>query len=110
MKNRFKKTYKGIVCVLLVLGLISCDEDDFVYTEPQGLIIQGQTKIEAGSTNKYSTYYLENGDYVWSGPSDAVITDGQGTSQVSVTFGTESGYIKVSAKGGRTVSLVVTVN
>lgn len=88
---------------------VSCEQEPVEYLPPEYLLISGSTSVTANSTVNYYTFYLDNTTYNWSVPAGATITQGQGTSQIKVKFGTTSGTISVEANG-MTASKTVTVN
>jgi hypothetical protein len=78
--------------------------------------ITGSTSLCAGSTGQvYSIAPIVNATgYAWTAPAGATITAGQGTTSITVTFGTTSGNVSVYGTGpcgnGAPNSLAVTVN
>ncbi|TDH20064.1 hypothetical protein EXU57_21770 [Segetibacter sp. 3557_3] len=99
-----KRLKNILILVLLVQGvaLAGCEKnfpDGGAYEEPTFLKIVGGTTQPKNSTRDYYTYYLDNGDYVWTVPADAQITSPQGKSKMTVKFGVQNGKITVKAKG-----------
>jgi large repetitive protein len=77
--------------------------------------ITGNTTVCSGSTNTYSISSVSGATgYTWTIPSGAIINSGQGTTSISVTFGTISGNVSVAADnscGSSTVrTSAITVN
>lgn len=68
-----------------------------VQTKP--IEINGQKKIEPSSQNlTYSISELDAASYTWQIPDDAVFVGSTDTNAVSVNWGSESGYVIVSAE------------
>lgn len=99
-KNKFLVLAFALFLISAVFS--GCEKHEYEYTEPITLKISGATSVLANSTRDYYTYYLDNGDYAWTVPADATISEGQGTSHIKVVFGTQSGKIAVTAKGKST--------
>ena len=98
--------YSFILAIFSMLIFSSCEKnfpDGGAYQEPAFLKIVGPTTSAKNSERTYYTYYLDNGNYVWSFPADATITpkpeEGQGKSRVTIKFGVTSGKVTVKAKG-----------
>ena len=76
--------------------------------------ITGSIDVDANSTgNTYSSDYTDADSYTWTVPSGATITNGQGLSTITVTFGTSSGNVSCTATRGNcdfTINLAVTVD
>jgi hypothetical protein len=77
--------------------------------------ITGPLSVCAGSTVNYSISTVSGAtSYSWSVPGGAVINSGQGTTSISVTFGSTSGTVSVtpnnSCGSGAAANLSVTVN
>ena len=77
--------------------------------------ISGPTSVCAGSTQTYTTGTVSGAtSYSWTVPTGAVINSGQGTTSISVTFGSTSGTITMtptnSCGSSTPSSLSVTVN
>ncbi|MGV8090390.1 MAG: hypothetical protein AB2L24_00810 [Mangrovibacterium sp.] len=97
-----RSLFRLVSAVSLCLLSFSCEytsDQDYEYADTTFLKIQGAVSVSAKATGAYATYYLENADYVWTVPEGATIKSGQGTSQITVLFGTNSGTITVNAKG-----------
>jgi PKD-like domain len=98
------KLYRSffLFAVAVLLGLSACEKnfpDGGEFEEPTFLKIVGGNQHPKNSTRDYYTYYLENGDYVWTAPADAQILSPQGKSKITIKFGTQSGTVSVKAKG-----------
>jgi hypothetical protein len=101
----------GFVLVILACMMFSssCKNEEYEYLPPEYLKISGVFSVTANSTRDYYTFYLDNADYVWTVPSGATITSGQGSSHIKVLFGTAGGTLSVSAKGmNASVEITVT--
>lgn len=77
--------------------------------------ITGPSSVCSNSTYNYSITSVSGAtSYLWTVPTGAVVNSGQGTTNISVTFGGSSGSITVTPSGtcgtGNTSSLTVTVN
>lgn len=59
---------------------------------------------------QYSTVLQPNVTFTWTVPTGAVVTSGQGTSQITVTFGTTSGSVKVKGTNACGVTSLTTLN
>ena len=58
--------------------------------------ISGFSIVQANSTNRvYSTANIAGATYNWSVPSDALLTAGQGTNEITVDFGVMNGDVSV---------------
>jgi hypothetical protein len=94
---------KLIGCIAFILFCFvfstSCEVEDKEYTPIQYLKISGVSSVTANAINDYYTFYVEEQDYVWTAPSGATITAGQGTSHVTVQFGDTGGILSVTAAG-----------
>ncbi len=63
-----------------------------------GNITGSSSPCSGSSGNVYSIGYVAGAtSYTWSVPSDAIVTNGQGTNAATITFGTASGNVSVSA-------------
>ncbi len=87
-----------------------------VYSLPataDSIFIEGPTNVLENSTDEiYKTTYFPNTTYDWMVPNGATMTEGVGTHEISVDFGTEGGVVKVIATntcGTLTDSLEVTI-
>ena len=86
-----------------------------VHPLPSTSAISGLATVNANQTGvTYSVTSTAGSGYVWTVPSDATITAGQGTSSITVTFGVASGNVTVVETSmfgcvGSPVSLPVTV-
>jgi hypothetical protein len=101
MKNIIKSFVVILVCAQFIV-FSSCKKnfpEGNGYQEPTFLKIVGGTTQPKNSTRDYYTYYLDNGNYVWTVPPDAQILSEQGKSAIKVKFGVQSGSITVKAKG-----------
>ncbi len=111
MQKQIIKT--SLFLLFLLPHLLSCKKnfpDGGTYQPPAFLKIEGPVTVAANSTQSYYTYYLDNGNYVWTVPDGAQITSSpqQGKSTITVKFGTKSGKLSVTAKGMTTsVDVVV---
>lgn len=78
--------------------------------------ITGLDSVCSGSTEQFSIDAVGGADfYTWSGPSDAIITSGQGTTQVMITFGELPGQISVTSQSalcgaGGSISINIVMN
>ena len=79
--------------------------------------ISGQTSVCANSTETYSVGTITGAtSYVWTAPSGASITGGQGTTSITVTIGSSTGTGNLSVYGSNTngngapSNLTVTIN
>lgn len=94
-------SYKLTILFTLVLLAGACKknyEPGGGYQEPAFLKIVGGTEHPKNSTRDFYTYYLENGDYVWTVPPDAQILSAQGRSTIRIKFGVQNGKVTVKAK------------
>lgn len=100
------KKYSFIIAIFSTLIFSSCEKnfpEGGTYEEPAFLKIVGPATSAKNSERTYYTYYLDNGNYVWTFPADATITakpeEGQGKSRITIKFGVTSGKVTVKAKG-----------
>lgn len=108
VKNNRVVGFWALIFMLFALST-SCENEEYEYLPPTFLKISGVTSVTANSSKDYYTFYLDDADYVWTVPTGASITSGQGTSHVVVRFGTTGGTISVEAKG-MSAEKVITVN
>lgn len=98
-------TYRliGFITIALFCGIFcsSCEDHEYEYLPPEYLQISGVNSVVANSTADFYTFYLEDANYVWTVPSGATITSGQGTTHVTVQFGDSGGVVAVEAAGLR---------
>jgi hypothetical protein len=90
---------------LLAAGIMAgCSNKDYnpPYQDPTILkiavsgTIAGDSVAAAGSQVQYGTYsLLSSAGYTWSVPSDATILSGEGSNEITVQFGLDSGMVKV---------------
>lgn len=93
------------VCALLSWACTGCSnkDKDAAYLDPTFLqiavsgAVSGDSIVAAGSLVQYGTYSVKNSVYTWVLPSDAEITQGNGTNRITVQFGLDSGMVRVSA-------------
>lgn len=64
-----------------------------VYNRPERLPIRGEQPIVDAVGLEYSTFEIEGANYIWTVPSDASITSGQGTHQITVDWGCSVGNV-----------------
>jgi hypothetical protein len=91
--------------ILLAAGMVAgCSNKDYnpPYQDPTILkiavsgTIAGDSVAAAGSQVQYGTYSLLSASgYTWTVPSDATILSGEGSNQITVQFGLDSGLVKV---------------
>lgn len=63
--------------------------------------ISGNTTVCSGQVGNYSVAPVSNAtSYNWSVPAGATVTSGQGTNNVTITFGSTSGTMSVTASNG----------
>jgi hypothetical protein len=103
------KVLYSIIIVLLLSVFSACEKnlpEGGTYQEPAFLRISGPTTAAKNSSRTYYTYYLDDGNYVWTFPADASVVvdptkpdEGQGKSRVTIKFGVTSGKVGVKAKG-----------
>lgn len=82
-----------------------------VYQKNEQLTVRGLTTVEPAATTSYTTPNIASTTYNWTVPSGATIVSGQGSSQISVTWGAVSGDVtcSISTPCG-TTSAAKTVN
>jgi len=97
--NRYISLIILILCCFVFST--SCEVEDYEYTPIEYLKISGVSSVTANSSKEYFTFYVKEGNYVWSAPQGASITSGQGTSRVTVLFGDSGGTLAVEAAGMR---------
>jgi chitinase len=74
-------------------------------------VIIGNSNVYENSTQTYSISSVNNAtNYQWTIPSSATIISGQGTNNITVKFGTQSGNISVQPKNGCSVGSTSTLN
>lgn len=64
-----------------------------VYNRPDRLPIRGEQPMVEAVGMKYNTFEIEGANYVWTVPSDATITSGQGTHEITVDWGCTPGVV-----------------
>jgi beta-glucanase (GH16 family) len=64
-----------------------------VYQKNENLTITGKKKVEPGETVTYTLPTLSGATYAWVVPAGATLINGQGTPQVNVIFGAQSGNL-----------------
>lgn len=66
-----------------------------VYNRPERLPIKGDQPLVDAVGLEYSTFEIEGANYIWTVPSDASITSGQGTHQITVDWGCIVGNVEL---------------
>ena len=66
-----------------------------VYNEPENLTISGQQPMVDEDGLQYRTFDIPNANYIWTVPSDATITSGQGTNEITVNWGCTLGDVSL---------------
>ena len=77
--------------------------DFFGITEDTSIRISGADTVLANSSNINYSVNGANGYYLWDVPAGASIISGQGTNQVIINFGNNSGNVSVSIANGNCV-------
>lgn len=104
MKNLF---ITSILLFTLLLSSCKKNYEDGTYEAPEMLVLAGPSEAKMNNSVDYATYFIP-GTYVWSVTGDAAITAGQGTSKVTVKFGSQNSRITVSV-ADKTVSKEIIV-
>lgn len=85
-----------------------------VYQQLSEVTMDGDDYVQPGDTNKkYSLPAIAGASYLWTVPTGAAITAGQGTEEITVTWGSTSGNVSCDLStscGTETVIIPVTVN
>jgi hypothetical protein len=103
---RYTDRPQGLLPVFLFAAgiMAGCSNKDYnpPYQDPTILkiavsgTIAGDSVAAAGSQVQYGTYSLQSSaGYTWSVPSDATILSGEGTNNITVQFGLDSGTVRV---------------
>lgn len=66
-----------------------------VYNRPERLSIKGSQPMVEAVGLEYSTYDIVGANYIWTVPSDATISSGQGTNKIAVDWGCTVGNVEL---------------
>ncbi|MCR9098352.1 MAG: family 16 glycosylhydrolase [bacterium] len=66
-----------------------------VYNRPERLPIRGEQPMVEAIGLEYRTFDIAGANYIWTVPSDATITSGQGTHQITVDWGCTPGAVSL---------------
>lgn len=104
MKNLFIAI---LMLVTLTIGACKKNYEEGGYEAPKTLVISGPSEVKKNNSVDFATYYV-NGTYVWTVSGDATISSGQGSSKVTIMFGSTNAKVTV-AVAGQTASREIAV-